>query len=72
MLENLYLDTVRSKEWSQSLNKLILEVHTNNRSVVTETISKWHPMVLEAIAALAPAFESLPQKTMSFDEVSLM
>lgn len=69
MLENLYLDTVRSKEWSQSLNKLILEVHTNNRSVVTETIIKWHPLVIEAISALAPAFESLPQETMNFDEV---
>lgn len=69
MLENLYLDTVRSKEWSQVLNKLILELHPNNRSVVMETLSKWYPQVMEAISALAPAFESLPPKTMSFAEV---
>lgn len=69
MLENLYLDTVRSKEWSQNLSKLILEVHPNNRGVLTETIAKWHPLVMEGITALAPAFEELPEIKMPFAEV---
>lgn len=69
MLENLYLDTVKSKEWSIALTKLILEVHPDNRLVVEETIQQWYPLAYRAISGLAPAFEVLPPKRVPFAQV---
>lgn len=69
MLENLYMDSVKSKEWSIALTKLILELHPENRSVVEETINQWYPLAIRAVTALAPAFEVLPPKRVQFEQV---
>jgi hypothetical protein len=69
MLENLYLDTVQSKEWSLALTKLILELHPDNRLVVEETINEWYPLAYRAISGFAPAFEELSPIRVPFAQV---
>jgi toluene monooxygenase system protein E len=69
MLENLYLDTVRSKEWSIALAKLIIELKAENKAVMQDSINHWYLLVYRAILALAPAFESLPPHPLQFKQV---
>lgn len=69
MLENFYLDSVRSKNWSGALARFMIGLKPENKNIIQDTVNQYFPLAYRGVLALAPTFETLPPNKMEFEKV---
>lgn len=68
--DHLYLDSLRSRQWSSALVKLAVEDRPDNREVLNGWVQKWTSLAYRAVEGVAAMFAQLPAKPMEVREVT--